>query len=178
MRKTERRTATVSVNRDDGRIVEASPELERLIGWHPDQLKHLNLVDASMIHPDDVLDATRLLQASEAQLGVRVRHLDGSWVSLQVHAVANGRNLDLIVEPSVNYNPLLDEAFPLLDIAPADEPGGRLRAGVFQIRYVPGSTPRQFAHMLQAEMPGSAEWLLQLYQPADQYDLDDQEPWQ
>ncbi|MBF6598921.1 MAG: EAL domain-containing protein [Dehalococcoidia bacterium] len=67
----------------DGTLRYATPAVERLMGYRPDEWIGRSLLE--MVHPDDVGPAAASLEAVAAEPGVhppatlRVRHADGSW---------------------------------------------------------------------------------------------------
>ena len=67
----------------DGTLRYASPAVERLMGYRPDEWIGQNLLQ--MVHPDDASRAAALLSAVAGESGahppatIRIRHADGSW---------------------------------------------------------------------------------------------------
>jgi diguanylate cyclase (GGDEF)-like protein/PAS domain S-box-containing protein len=73
-----------------GRVMYASPALDRVLGIDPDQIGGMDPHD--LIHPDDVADTDRLVAGliaharGSATTHLRARHADGSWRWLEVVA--------------------------------------------------------------------------------------------
>jgi two-component system NtrC family sensor kinase len=69
----------------DGVLLYATPSVERWLGYPTDELLGTKLADAS--HPDDSAQLEEAFAAATpgrpASLGHRLRHLDGSWHSLE-----------------------------------------------------------------------------------------------
>jgi diguanylate cyclase (GGDEF)-like protein/PAS domain S-box-containing protein len=74
----------------DGSVRYASPSVERLMGYEPDEWLGINAV--SLIHPDDLPSAVQSLAAVMDQPGahppsvLRIRHQDGTWRDIETTA--------------------------------------------------------------------------------------------
>jgi PAS domain S-box-containing protein len=96
---------TILVVDAEGTFEYATPDVEELLGYTPDELRGRNGFDG--IHPDDLEGATAAFTGAVAESGgraratFRYRHADGSWVRLQGRA----RNLldDPLIEGLVVY---------------------------------------------------------------------------
>ncbi len=87
-RLIENASDLVMVCRPDGVLTYASPSVERLLGYRPDEM--LGLRPDALIHPDDVSAVWALLGRIAAEPGTvhgsrtRLRHKDGSWRTLEM----------------------------------------------------------------------------------------------
>ncbi len=83
----------IAVHDREGRIRYASPSIERLLGYRPEQVLGAGIDE--LVHPDDRAEATRVLRLTLQSPGAvytvesRVRHQDGSYRHLEIA----GRNL-------------------------------------------------------------------------------------
>src|SRR5438477_370884 len=80
--------ADVIIVRDlDGTIRYASPAVERVLGYRPEELIGVNR--AALVHPDDQAAIAGHVERIQQRPGVyepieyRVRHKDGSWRSME-----------------------------------------------------------------------------------------------
>jgi PAS domain S-box-containing protein len=69
-----------------GRVRYASPAVQTVLGWHPEDVHGRKWADD--VHPDDVDAVNTYFRNREAgveapPLGVRVQHKNGSWVALE-----------------------------------------------------------------------------------------------
>jgi two-component system, cell cycle sensor histidine kinase and response regulator CckA len=98
--------ATLMVDAE-GRVLYASPSIERIIGFRPDQ--RVGQVTFDLVHPDDLEDArgmvARCASAPGAQMRaeLRVQHRDGHWVDVEC-AAANHLGNPAIGAIVVNYH--------------------------------------------------------------------------
>lgn len=89
----------ITVLDEDGTIRYKSPSTERVLGYKPADLVGRNIFD--LIHADDVAQVEEVLCAEDetpgvtTAMGIRVRHQDGSWRTLEVI----GKNL--LADPGV-----------------------------------------------------------------------------
>jgi diguanylate cyclase (GGDEF)-like protein/PAS domain S-box-containing protein len=95
----------VTIVDPDGVLLYASPSVERLMGYQPDEWVGKSIL--SLVHPDDTHRATQAIAAVSAQPGVhdpavlRLRHADGTWRYLE--ATANNL-LDVPSVAGIVYN--------------------------------------------------------------------------
>jgi two-component system cell cycle sensor histidine kinase/response regulator CckA len=89
----------ITVINRDGKIRYESPSVERVLGYHPDELLGRNCFD--LVHPEDAPRIQAILldgierPLSTAREDFRIRHKDGSWRHLE----GSGRNL--VSDPNV-----------------------------------------------------------------------------
>jgi PAS domain S-box-containing protein len=103
---------SIMVTDAEGTIHYLSPSVERVLGYHPEEMVGTN--SAEYVHPDDMERAFRELEALLSKPGVhpvavetRVRHKDGSWRHLE------GIATNLLDDPAVeglvfNYRDITD----------------------------------------------------------------------
>jgi PAS domain S-box-containing protein len=97
----ENATDLIIVLNPDGTGRYVSPSVERILGFHPDELVGTNFTD--FIHPDDLPAALEAIAyrvqtpgLADRSLGFRVRHKDGSYRTMEV--IGN----NLLDNPAVN----------------------------------------------------------------------------
>jgi PAS domain S-box-containing protein len=109
----------------DGAIRSMSPAAERILGRTVDQRVGANALSSEYVHPED-LDRFREAQGrvltgqdERAEARVRVRHVDGHWVTLEAHSrplAALGGGL-LVVSRDVTDQAAKDEELRLAKLA-------------------------------------------------------------
>jgi two-component system cell cycle sensor histidine kinase/response regulator CckA len=78
----------IAIVASDGAVRYVSPSVERILGYGPARVRDLNVFD--LIHPDDLAEAKEKLRSALEtgtrfeQVGLRVRHSDGSWRTLSM----------------------------------------------------------------------------------------------
>jgi diguanylate cyclase (GGDEF)-like protein/PAS domain S-box-containing protein len=96
----ENATDIISLLTPDGTILYESPAIERILGYHPNELVGQSAF--SLIHPDDRESVARMFRSRIDQPGVaeaielRFRHKDGSWCHLE--SVGN----NMLAHPGIN----------------------------------------------------------------------------
>ena len=87
--------ATLMVDAD-GRVLYASPSIERIIGFRPEE--RVGQVTYDLVHPDDLEEALSVVARCASAPGarvraeLRVRHRDGHWVEVECAAANHLRN--------------------------------------------------------------------------------------
>ena len=77
----------ITIVNEDGTIRYESPSIERILGYHPEDLIGKNVLD--FVHPEDAAATVRAVKAAFHHTGVaqpielRFRHRDGSWRVLE-----------------------------------------------------------------------------------------------
>jgi two-component system, cell cycle sensor histidine kinase and response regulator CckA len=80
----------------EGRVLYASPSIERIIGFRPQE--RVGRVSYELVHPDDAEDARGVIARCVAAPGapvraeLRVRHQDGHWVEVECAATNHLEN--------------------------------------------------------------------------------------
>ncbi len=74
----------------EGKLVYASPVIERILGFRAGELRGRNLFE-ELFHPQDVAVMRSALETPGHNLEVRCRHQEGHWVYLEM---ATGRHLE------------------------------------------------------------------------------------
>jgi PAS domain S-box-containing protein len=133
-RLIENASDLVMIARPDGQLTYASPSVERLLGYRPEQL--VGLLPGDLIHPDDVAAVWAVLGRIAAEpgtvhaFGARLRHRDGSWRTVEAlgRTVAPDSADEGIVANSRDVTARL-EAEAALRQAKADAEHARRRGG-------------------------------------------------
>ena len=123
-----------------GRVMYAAPSVERWLGYNPEELLGVELV--GVVHPDDVGGVAGALGAVTAEetlsVSYRVRHVDGSWHSLESTLICMRENpiveAVLVAATDVTDRVRLEEERERLDlerrVSHRLEAVGQLAAGI------------------------------------------------
>ncbi len=91
-------SSSITIVDANGNQVYVSPGVEKILGFTPDELTGIPVID-QMIHPDDqpqVVEAlSRVLTEGTAMVHYRHRHRNGSWVWMEAHGSNQLDNPDI-----------------------------------------------------------------------------------